>query len=87
MISFAFLCTFGYIGTAILSFVDYYNQPVGIVEQHTLVFGGPRFTALTVVTIIGLVVNLAGGAFIVILGVYHMMLHNMGLTTYEHILA
>jgi len=51
------------------------------------VFGGTRFTELTVVVIIGLVVNLAGGVFITILGIYHIRLKNMNLTTYEHILA
>jgi hypothetical protein len=87
LVSFAKLATCGYIGTAILSLVDYYNQPVEIVNQHKLVFGGPMFTALTVTTIIGLIVNLAGTTFVTILGIFHIQLASKGLTTYEHILA
>lgn len=56
-------------------------------NQHVYVFGGPRFTELTVVVIIGLVFNFAAALFITILGIYHIRLKNMNLTTYEHILA
>lgn len=56
-------------------------------EQHKKVFGDTRFGLLTTLTIIGMVVNLGGAAFITILGIYHMRLKNMGMTTYEHILA
>ena len=50
-------------------------------------FGKLCFTELTIVTIIGLVLNLAGAAFITILGIFHIQLTSKGLTTYEHILA
>jgi len=87
LISFVFLSTYGFLGTGILSLVDYYNQPIAIVEQHMKVFGAPRFMVLTIFTIIGMVVNLGAATFITILGIYHMRLKNMGMTTYEHILA
>ena len=87
MVIFACICTYFYIGVAIKTLIDISYEPDHITNQHLTIFGKTIFIELCVVVIIGLLVNIAFASFCTILGIYHIRLKNMGLTTYEHIMA